>query len=72
MGLLMARSAESDRILSRIIAQAAPRLNVMDLKTLDASTRLATPAVSVQDFQAALAISLRIKDQPWLFGTHPR
>src|SRR6266404_679583 len=72
MGLLMARSAEGDQILGSVIAQSAPRLNVMDLKTLDAPARLATPAVSVQDFQVELAISFRLKPQSWLFGTHPR
>jgi hypothetical protein len=47
MSLLMARYAEGDQILGSVIAQSVPRLNVMNLKTLDASTRLATPAVSV-------------------------
>jgi len=47
MGFLMALCAESNQILGSVIAQSAPRLNVMDLKTVDASTRLATPAVSL-------------------------
>jgi len=47
MSLLMARCAEGDQILGSVIAQSAPRLNVMDLKTLDAPARLATPAVSL-------------------------
>src|ERR1019366_3289825 len=36
MGFLMARCAEGDHILGRVITQSASRLNVMDLKTLDA------------------------------------
>jgi len=44
---LVARDAKSYEILSRIIAQAAPGLEVMNLKTLDAPARLATPAVSL-------------------------
>src|SRR6267143_1884100 len=72
VNLLVALDAKSYEILSRIIAQAAPGLDVVNLKTLDAPARLATPAVSVQDFTAELAISFRIKDQSWLFGTQPR
>jgi hypothetical protein len=33
----------------------------MDLKSLQTSARLATPAVSLQDFVAELAISFRVK-----------
>ncbi len=52
MGLLMARSAEGDQILGSIIAQAAPRLNVVNLKVFHSPARLATPAVSLQNFTA--------------------
>ncbi len=72
MDFLMTRCAEGDQILGSVIAQLAARLNVMNLKTLDAPARLATPAVSVQDFQAELAITFRVKPHSWLFGTHPR
>ena len=44
---LVAFDAKSNEILGRIIAQAAPGLDVMNLKTLDAPARLATPAVSL-------------------------
>jgi len=47
MGFLMALCAESNQILGSVIAQSAPRLNVMDLKTLNAPARLATPAISL-------------------------
>ena len=63
MGFLMARRAEGDQILGSVIAQSAPRLNVMDLKILHSPARLATPAVSLQNFAAELAISFRIKPQ---------
>jgi len=72
VNVLVALDAKSDQILGGVIAQAAPGLDVMNLKTLDAPTRLATPAISVQDFQIELAISFRVKPQSWLFGTHPR
>jgi hypothetical protein len=61
VSVLVALDTESYEILSRIIAQAAPRLNVMDLKIFHAPARLATPAVSLQDFLAELTISFRIK-----------
>jgi hypothetical protein len=39
----------------------APRLNMMDLKILHAPASLATPAISLQNFPAKLAIRFRIK-----------
>ena len=57
MGLLMARCAQGDQILGSVITQSASRLNVMDLKTLRSPAPLATPAISLQDFTAELAIS---------------
>ena len=63
VSVLVALDTESYEILSRIIAQAAPRLNVMDLKIFHAPARLATPAVSLQDFPAELAIGCRVKPQ---------
>jgi len=47
VNVLMALDAKSYEILSRIIAQSASRPNVMHLKSFHASTRLATPAVSL-------------------------
>ena len=70
MRFLMARCAEDDQILSDIVAQSAPRLNVMNLKTLHAPARLATPTVSLQDFLAELAISFRVKSQTGPSGTN--
>ena len=63
VGVLMALDAKSYEILSRIIAQSTPLPNVMDLKTLHAPARLATPAISLQDITAELTISFRIKSQ---------
>ena len=71
MSFLVARYAEGDEILDSVIAQSAPRLNVMDLKILHTPARLTMPAVSLQDFPAELAISFRIKPQPWALGTDP-
>jgi hypothetical protein len=47
VNVLVALDAKSYEILSRIIAQAAPGFDVMNLKTLDAPARLAAPAVSL-------------------------
>jgi hypothetical protein len=57
---LVARDAKSDQILGRVIAEAASGLNVMDLQALDAPARLATPAVSLQDFIAQLAVGFSV------------
>jgi hypothetical protein len=71
MSFSMARRAEGDQILSSVIAQSAPRPNVVDLKILHAPAPLATPAISLQDFPAKLAISFRIKPQAGPIGTDP-
>ena len=71
VNVLMALDAKSYEILSRIIAQSTSRTNVMDLKSLHASTRLATPAVSLQDFTAELAIGFSIKLQARPFRAYP-
>src|ERR1700693_6461609 len=63
VGSLMARRAESDQILGSVIAQSAPRLNVMYLKIFHPPTPLATPTVSLQDFTAEVAIRFRVKPQ---------
>jgi hypothetical protein len=47
MSFSMARRAEGDQILSSVIAQSAPRPNVVDLKILHAPARLASPAVAL-------------------------
>jgi len=63
MSFSVTRCAEGDQILGSVIAQSAPRLNVMDLKIFHPTARLASPAVSLQNFTAKLAISFRIKPQ---------
>jgi hypothetical protein len=61
MTRLVTTCTKSDQIIHCVIAQATPRLNVMDLKIFQASARLASPAISLQDFPAELAISFRVK-----------
>jgi len=61
MCFLMARRAECDQILGSVITQAASGLNVMDLKTFHAPTRLTPPTISLQDFAAELAIRFGVK-----------
>jgi hypothetical protein len=68
MGDLVALDAKSYEILSGIIAQAAARLNVMDLKIIHSPARLTTPSISIQDFPAELAKSFRVKPQPGTFA----
>jgi hypothetical protein len=70
VSLLVAADTKSYEIRSRIIAQLAPRLNVMDLKAFDTPARLTTPVVPLQNFTAELAISLRLEPQARLFGSN--
>ena len=60
VSFLVAPDAKSYEILSRIIAQSAAGLNVMNLKAFDTPARLATPAVSLQNFTAELAVGFRL------------
>jgi hypothetical protein len=60
VSFLVAFDAESDEILGRIIAQAAPRLNVMDLKILRSPAGLAMPAVSLEHCAAELPVVFRL------------
>ena len=71
VSLLVALGAKSHEILSRVIAQSAPPLNVMHLKILHAPARLASPAISLQDITAELVIRFRVKPQPWPLGSDP-
>jgi hypothetical protein len=52
MGFLMAICAKGNQVLVSVVAQVAPRLNVMNLKALDAAAPLATAAVAIQHFTA--------------------
>ena len=52
---------------SPVRAEAAPRLNVMELKALNTPAILAAPAVPLQNFTAEFVISLRLEFQAWLF-----
>ena len=63
MGFLMAQCAEGDQILGCVIAQLTSWLNMMNLKIFHPAARLATPAVSLQNFAAELAVRLRIEPQ---------
>ena len=71
VSVLVALDAKGYEILSRVIPQVAPPLFVMDLKTFHTPARLASPAVSLQDFPAELAIGFRIKPQAWPLGSDP-
>jgi len=69
VSFLVTDDAKSYQILGCVIAEAAPRLNVMDLKACDLPARLATPAVPLEDFMTELAISLGLELQAWPFGS---
>ena len=61
MHSLVTSSTKSDQIGFSVIAQSAPRLNVMDLKIFHTPTRLTTPSIPLQDFTAELAIGFGVK-----------
>jgi hypothetical protein len=68
----MGLGAKSYEILSRIITQSAPPLDVMNFKILNSPARLATLPISLQAFMAMLAPSLGGKSQPGSPGSDPR
>jgi hypothetical protein len=70
VSLLVTRGAKYYQILGRVIAEAAPRLDVMDVKVFRSSADLATPTVPLQDLPAELAISLWLEFQPRSFGSN--
>jgi len=63
VSVLVALDAKSYEILSRVITQTAPGLNVMDLKIFHPPARLTAPAVSLQNFAAEQTIEFWIKPQ---------
>jgi|HubBroStandDraft_1064217.scaffolds.fasta_scaffold389269_2 hypothetical protein len=56
----VAHDAKSDEILSRIVTQSAPPLNMMDLKIFCSPADLATPAVPLQYFMAELTVGFSV------------
>ena len=66
----MALGTKSYEILSRIISQTAPWLNVMDLKIFRSSANLATPTVPLQDLIAELTVGFSVQLQAWSFGSN--
>ena len=66
----MAQETKSYEILGRVIAEAAPWLDMMDLKPLDAAARLASPAVALEDLAAELTVGFGLEPQAWPFGSN--
>jgi hypothetical protein len=56
MDVTVAISAERNQIFVCVVAQPAPRANVVDLKMIRAAAVLASPAVTLQHFGAEFAI----------------
>jgi hypothetical protein len=57
---LVAFGAKSYEILGCVIAEAAPRLDVMDLKIFRSPADLAAPAIPLQDFTAELTVGFSV------------
>jgi hypothetical protein len=58
MDVTVAISAERDQIFVCVVAQPAPRANVVNLKTIRTATILASPTITLQHFGAELAIRI--------------
>jgi hypothetical protein len=58
---LVAHDTKSYQILGCVIAQSAPRVNVMDLQFRHAPAYLTTPPISLQDFMAEIAICFKME-----------
>jgi len=65
VSLLVAFDAKGNKIISHVITQLAARPNVMDLKIFHSPARLTSPAISLQNFTAKLAICFGVKSQAW-------
>ena len=64
----MAIRAESDQILFAVVAQMAPRLNVMDLQVGSTPTALALPTITPQDLLSQRPIVLERESFSALLG----
>ena len=64
----MAIRAESDQILFAVVAQMAPRLNVMDLQVGSTPTALASPPIAPQDLLSQRPIEVGRDSFSALFG----
>jgi hypothetical protein len=69
VNFLVTRDTKSYHILGRVIAEAAPRLNVMDLKILRSPAELATPTVPLQNFIAELTVCFKVELHAWPLGS---
>jgi hypothetical protein len=56
---------KNNQIVSSVIAELAPRPNVMNLEILHPPAYLAAPAVPLQNFLTELLIVLKFQFQAW-------
>jgi hypothetical protein len=66
----VAQGTKSYEVLGSVIAEAAPRLNVMYLKIFCTPAALATPAVPLQDFTAELTVGFSVQLRAWPSGSN--
>jgi hypothetical protein len=69
----VAISAERDQIFVRVVTQQASRAHVVNLETIGTAAVLASPAVTLQHFDAESAISIWVEPKscsPGLEVTH--
>ena len=58
MDVVVAVSAERDQIFICVVTQPASRVDVVNLKTIRATTALASPTITLQHFGAEFAIRI--------------
>ena len=64
---LVAACAQRDEIQLRIAARMAPEDEMVYLQLLHAATKLAAPAVALQDLPVQFAVALCIQSEWWAF-----
>jgi hypothetical protein len=64
VGVIVAISTERDQIFVYVVTQPASRAHVVDLKTIGTAAVLASPAVTLQHFDAEFAIGIFVEPKP--------
>jgi hypothetical protein len=72
VNFLVADDTERYEILGCVIAESAPRLDVMDLEIFRSPADFAAPAVPLQDLMAERAVGFSVQFQAGSFGSNCR
>jgi hypothetical protein len=64
MDVTVATSTKRNQIFICVITQSASRANVVHLKIIGTSARLASPTITLQHFDSEFAIRIRAQPKP--------